>query len=60
MFDSHQLDNKKSLEKAIETCWVWGYNSAEAFDFTSTRCQSTNFKGDCNSTMVTKEFQCIN
>jgi hypothetical protein len=59
-FESPQLDDKKGMEKAIKTCKVWGYNSAEAFEFVNRRCQSTDFYGNCNGTIVTQEFQCTN
>ena len=45
------------LQLAVERCKVWGYNGAEAFGGVTEQCN--NFGGgNCNSWLVTKEFQC--
>lgn len=59
-FEKPDVDNKEGLKKAIKTCQVWGYDSAESFDFINTSCQSMDFSGSCHRVLVTKKFQCIN
>lgn len=45
------------LQLAVERCKVWGYTGAEAFGGVTEQCN--NFGGgNCNSWLVTKEFQC--
>ena len=58
MFEKPVVDESQALTQAIRRCKVWGYASAEAFDFVNRQCQSTDANGSCTSWLVTKEFQC--
>lgn len=57
-FEVPEVNETQALQKAIKRCQVWGYKSAEAFEFTNKQCQSRDGYGGCNSWLVTKEFQC--
>lgn len=59
LFEAPEVDEGQALVQAIRRCKVWGYASAESFDFTNKQCQSRDNNG-CNSWIVTKEFQCNN
>lgn len=55
--DMPNADPLEALNKAIARCKVWGYASAEAFEYESKLCQARSEYG-CSAWMVTKEFQC--
>jgi len=59
-FDQVTIDEGEALVKAIRRCQVWGYNSAEAFEFVNRICQGHDGYGNCSQWIVTKEFQCNN
>lgn len=58
-FQKPELDENQGLGLAIERCSAWGYSRAAAFGGTVQNCQTTDGYGNCNSWLVTKEFQCI-
>jgi hypothetical protein len=58
LFEAPTVNENEALASATKRCKVWGYSSAEAFDFTNKKCQQTDSNGSCNSWIVTKEFQC--
>ena len=58
LFGKPEANDAQGLAVASERCQAWGYQSAEAFGGVTTVCQSRGDYG-CNSTLVTKEYQCL-
>lgn len=57
MFEIPKVDAAQAQREAAKRCQAWGFISAQAFDFTDTRCQQMTQSG-CAKTIVTQEFQC--
>ena len=58
-FENPLVDMESALITAKQRCASWGYNSAEPFGGQVNDCQSFNKYGNCNNTLVTVTYQCI-
>lgn len=57
MFESPVVDEAQAQVLAAQRCAVWGYSGAEAFGGVTRQCTQPSSSG-CQTTLVTKEFQC--
>lgn len=60
MFEDPQVDMSAAGKSAAARCAAWGYENAEAFGGTESRCQRTDAYGGCVRTFATIRFQCTN
>ncbi|WP_314435123.1 YecR family lipoprotein [Massilia timonae] len=57
MFEQPVINVQQGLQSAIQRCQSWGYTGAEAFGGQTKQCNGYG-GGNCNSWLVTMEFQC--
>lgn len=57
LFEMPELDHAAGDKLAIDRCRTWGYTGAEAFGGVTEQCNNFG-SGQCNSWLVTKEYQC--
>lgn len=60
MFEKPVVSQSQGDANAASVCQRWGYDSAEAFGMSSSKCQRTDGYGNCTQSLVTREWQCIN
>lgn len=58
LFQRPEADEQQGLEIAISRCSAWGYTSAQAFGGQTRKCNNIS-SGNCNSWLVTREYQCM-
>ena len=58
-FEKPVLSDQQAYDVADSRCGAWGFSGSEAFGGTISECQSHDGYGNCNSWIVTAEFQCI-
>lgn len=59
MFEQPKVRWDHGLITANDRCKMWGYQSAEAFGGTTSRCQAFNGYGHCTQLLVSAKYQCI-
>jgi len=57
MFENPKVNVQQGVKSAIQRCQSWGYTGAEPFGGQTKQCNSYG-GGNCNSWIVTMEFQC--
>ena len=59
LFQQPLLDVATTTANASQTCAGWGYQGAQPFGSTMTRCESVNAQGGCVLWLVTIPYQCV-
>ena len=59
IFEKPQVQWDQALVTAKERCKAWGYEDAEAFGGSTSKCQSYDSYGSCVWWLVTIKYQCI-